>query len=178
MPKEPKKDSSATQLAKVLAHPLRVRILETMERRERRHIELKGRKKKDLESVEQQERTDGPGISPNMLSSELDEPLGNVSYHMKELLKFDCVELVKTEPRRGAVEHFYRSTGKAVSGTLDEGQVTIPAAHAKLVGSAIHDLLGETDGTMENGVTDALGRTEAERQELREVGVALLQAAA
>jgi len=32
-----------------------------------------------------------------------------VSYHVKELVKHDLVELVRKEPRRGASEHFYRA---------------------------------------------------------------------
>lgn len=34
---------------------------------------------------------------------------GYVSHHCKELLKVGLIELVKTEPRRGANEHFYRA---------------------------------------------------------------------
>lgn len=50
--------TSATNDAKALAHPLRVRILETIERL-------------------------GGVASPNQIASELGEPLGNVSYHIK-----------------------------------------------------------------------------------------------
>ena len=71
-----------TQLGKAQAHPLRLAILQTMQR----------------------ERS----ISPNQLSIALEQPLGNVSYHVKTLLEYGCIRLVKTEPRRGAVEHFYR----------------------------------------------------------------------
>src|SRR4029078_5682997 len=74
------------QLAKALAHPLRVRILSSLHN----------------------------GISsPNQPAKEPSEPLGNVSYHVTTLLEYECVELVKTEPRRGAVEHFYRAPGRA-----------------------------------------------------------------
>lgn len=45
--------------------------------------------------------------SPNELSKEFGEPLGNVSYHVAALAKKGLIELVKTEPRRGALEHFY-----------------------------------------------------------------------
>lgn len=48
-------------------------------------------------------------VSPNGLSVELDVPIGNTSYHVKELVKKGMLELEKTEPRRGAVEHFYRA---------------------------------------------------------------------
>jgi len=35
---------------------------------------------------------------------------GYVDYHVKELLSHGLVELVRTEPRRGVEEHFYRAT--------------------------------------------------------------------
>lgn len=76
------KSRSSVDRAKAFSHPLRVQIWDIM--------------------------LDVGVISPNQLSQELDEPLGNVSYHVKALLDFDCVELVRTEPRRGAVEHFYQ----------------------------------------------------------------------
>src|SRR5215213_3742543 len=51
--------------------------------------------------------------SPNELSKELGEGLSQVSYHVKVLKDYECIELVKTEPRRGAVEHYYRATARA-----------------------------------------------------------------
>lgn len=48
--------------------------------------------------------------SPNELSHMLDEGLSQVSYHVKVLKDYGRIKLVKTEPRRGAVEHFYRAT--------------------------------------------------------------------
>jgi DNA-binding transcriptional regulator GbsR (MarR family) len=50
--------------------------------------------------------------SPNQLSKELGEGLSQVSYHVKVLKDFKMIEMVKTEPRRGAVEHYYRATSK------------------------------------------------------------------
>ena len=38
--------------------------------------------------------------------------LSQVSYHIKVLRDFAMIEQVKTEPRRGAVEHYYRATNK------------------------------------------------------------------
>lgn len=52
----------------------------------------------------------GP-VSPSDLSELLDEGLSQVSYHVKVLHK-DCdgmLKLVHTEPRRGAVEHYYKA---------------------------------------------------------------------
>jgi DNA-binding transcriptional ArsR family regulator len=102
------------QLAKALAHPLRVRILTSLHK----------------------------GVSsPNQLSQELDEPLGNVSYHVKTLLEYECVELVKTEPRRGAVEHFYRATERAFFSAGDWEK--IPASARKGISGSILETVGQ-----------------------------------
>jgi DNA-binding transcriptional ArsR family regulator len=110
------------QVAKALAHPLRVRILSSLHK----------------------------GISsPNQLSQELGEPLGNVSYHVKTLLEYDCVELVKTEPRRGAVEHFYRATERAF--LSDSDWAKIPASARKGISGSILESIGQS-------ATDAMAR--------------------
>jgi DNA-binding transcriptional ArsR family regulator len=102
------------QLAKALAHPLRVRILTSLHK----------------------------GISsPNQLSQELGEPLGNVSYHVKTLLEYNCVELVKTEPRRGAVEHFYRATDRAFFS--DSEWAKIPASARKGISGVVLESIGQ-----------------------------------
>jgi DNA-binding transcriptional ArsR family regulator len=51
--------------------------------------------------------------SPNELAKELDEGLSQVSYHVKVLKDYGVIRLIKTEPRRGAVEHYYRATSRA-----------------------------------------------------------------
>lgn len=115
------------QLAKALAHPLRVRILSSLHK----------------------------GISsPNQLSQELGEPLGNVSYHVKTLLEYDCVELVKTEPRRGAVEHFYRATERAFFSDADWAK--IPASARKGINGVVLETIGqEATAAMVAGTIDA-----------------------
>ena len=124
------------QLAKALAHPLRVRILTALHR----------------------------GISsPNQLAQELDEPLGNVSYHVKTLLEYDCVELVKTEPRRGAVEHFYRATERAFFSEADWAK--IPASARKGIDGVILEAIGQdataalTEGTIDSRSDTHITRT-------------------
>jgi DNA-binding transcriptional ArsR family regulator len=55
-------------------------------------------------------------VSPNELSKALDEELSQVSYHVK-VLRDDCdgmIEATRTEPRRGAVEHYYRASAKTL----------------------------------------------------------------
>jgi DNA-binding transcriptional ArsR family regulator len=74
-----------SRLVKALAHPLRVQILRVLQ---------------------------GRVASPSELAEELDARLGNVSYHMRVLERLEVIELVKTKPRRGAVEHYFRARGK------------------------------------------------------------------
>ncbi|MBJ7469649.1 MAG: helix-turn-helix transcriptional regulator [Solirubrobacteraceae bacterium] len=57
----------------------------------------------------------GEEFSPMMLHTELGDPLGNVSYHVRALLDAGLIELVRTEPRRGAIEHFYRASAALLS---------------------------------------------------------------
>jgi len=57
--------------------------------------------------------------SPAEMARELEEDLSNVSYHTKQLLEFDCAELVSTRPVRGALEHFYRATERHLIDTED-----------------------------------------------------------
>ena len=78
----PTADSSESHAVKALAHPLRVRALAILTERE---------------------------ASPSELAEELGEPLGNVSYHVRLLHELELIELVKTTPRRGAIEHHYRA---------------------------------------------------------------------
>jgi len=51
--------------------------------------------------------------SPTELAHELGVPVNHIAYHVRELAKYDCIELVDTQPRRGATEHFYRATKRA-----------------------------------------------------------------
>jgi DNA-binding transcriptional ArsR family regulator len=68
------------RVVKALAHPLRVQILGLLEHRT---------------------------ASPSELAAELRVPLGNVSYHVRQLQSFGLIRLVRTTPRRGSIEHHY-----------------------------------------------------------------------
>jgi DNA-binding transcriptional ArsR family regulator len=71
------------RVIKALGHPVRMRALQVLNTRV---------------------------ASPSELAKELDEPLGNVAYHVKILEENDAIELVRTAPVRGALEHFYRAS--------------------------------------------------------------------
>src|SRR3954462_11411580 len=61
--------------------------------------------------------------SPNEIANEIGESLGRVSYHVRQLAEVGAIELVRTEPRRGAVEHFYRATARAWFSDRDWAQL-------------------------------------------------------
>lgn len=48
-------------------------------------------------------------ISPRELAGLLEQPLSNVSYHVRVLADCEAVSLVRTIPVRGSMQHFYRT---------------------------------------------------------------------
>jgi DNA-binding transcriptional ArsR family regulator len=52
-------------------------------------------------------------ISPRQIASTLDQPLSNVSYHVRVLADCAAVSLVSTKPVRGSMQHFYRASVEA-----------------------------------------------------------------
>lgn len=74
-------------VVKAVAHPIRREILRRLEN-----------------------NTNG-GLSPKQLAKDLGEPLGDVSYHIRTLAQAGVLKLAATEPRRGALEHFYKRAG-------------------------------------------------------------------
>ena len=81
---------------------------------------------------------------------ELGAPLGVVSYHVRMLRDYDCVELVRTEPRRGALQHFYKATARP---NLDEGQWrTLPSGlRRELAGETIQELVADLGAAADAG---------------------------
>src|SRR5262245_35195032 len=122
----PPGETSEARIAKALAHPLRARILQRLGERV---------------------------ASPGDLATELDAPLGVVSYHVRMLRDYDCVELVRTEPRRGALQHFYRATARP---QLDEEQWrSLPSGlRRELAGETIGDLLKDLGSAADAGKLD------------------------
>jgi DNA-binding transcriptional ArsR family regulator len=115
------------RLVKALAHPLRVEILTILNERM---------------------------ASPNELSKELDEGLSQVSYHVKVLKDFECIEMVKTEPRRGAVEHYYRATERAF--LTDRDWKALPdSVKPGVSASAIQVIVDDVIGALSGGTFDA-----------------------
>jgi len=61
--------------------------------------------------------------SPSELAEELEVPLPNLSYHIRMLVQLDLLKLVKTRPRRGAIEHYYQAKGPVSVSDKAWGQV-------------------------------------------------------
>lgn len=105
------KDQSAlsrnASLVKALAHPLRATILAKFD-----EAPPEGKKQREW--------------SPSDLAEVLDAPLGNVSYHIRELAKLGFLKIARRASRRGAVEHYYVSTGRKWDGLVRAEGVEVP----------------------------------------------------
>jgi DNA-binding transcriptional ArsR family regulator len=101
--------------------------------------------------------------SPSELAEELDEPLGNVSYHMRFLADLNMVKLVRTEPRRGAVEHYYEALEPPLISDDDWAEVPV-ALRRSLSDSTLSNIANDLKGAAREGGFDRnnihLSRTE------------------
>jgi DNA-binding transcriptional ArsR family regulator len=122
----PPGETAEARIAKALAHPLRARILQRLGERV---------------------------ASPGDLALELGAPLGVVSYHVRMLRDYDCVELVRTEPRRGALQHFYRATARP---SLDEDQWrTLPSSlRRELAGETLAEIVDDLRAASDAGMLE------------------------
>ena len=120
---EPGGEPFDERLAKAMAHPLRQRILEVLNRRV---------------------------SSPREVAEELGEKLGDVGYHFRMLREYGVIELVRTEQRRGAVKHFYRATSRAM---LDNATwARLPqSARRSMRGHALDQIWQHVTKGVENG---------------------------
>jgi DNA-binding transcriptional ArsR family regulator len=108
------------QLAKAVAHPTRAQIL-----------------------AEANERV----MSPNQFARRHDLDVSLVSYHFRQLEKAECIELVAEVPVRGATEHFFKATRRA----LFDGKAwdNLPETiKNKISGRTVTDLLGAISEAM------------------------------
>src|SRR5690348_13251162 len=115
-------------LIKALSHPLRWRLLEML--------------------------TERGEASPVELARLLDQPLATVSHHMRVLRESGCVELTRTEPRRGAVEHFYRPLTPAFFD--DEQWARIPVVLRRgIAGQILEQIFRDATAAGDAGAFDA-----------------------
>jgi DNA-binding transcriptional ArsR family regulator len=105
-----------SDLVKALSHPLRMRILTRLN-----------------ETV----------ASPNEMAKAFEASLPLVSYHVRILRELGCIELVRTTPRRGAIEHHYRALTRPSLGDADWTLLPVSArqrASATMLTKAFDDV--------------------------------------
>jgi hypothetical protein len=84
-PRPAKRAKAEDALVFLLQHPLRKQLL-------RLYVEAAGAR------------------SPKELTIPVNKPVSRVGYHVRILATYGAVVLVKTQPRRGSIEHFYKAT--------------------------------------------------------------------
>jgi DNA-binding transcriptional ArsR family regulator len=115
-------------LIKALAHPLRWRLLEVL--------------------------TERGEASPVELARLLERPLATVSHHMRVLRELRCVEPSRTEPRRGAIEHYYQPLMPAFFD--DEQWTRVPVMLRRAIaGQIFRRIVNEAAAAGEGGAFDA-----------------------
>jgi DNA-binding transcriptional ArsR family regulator len=92
--------------------------------------------------------------SPNELSDQLAEGLSQVSYHVKVLKDYGLIELTKTEPRRGAVEHFYRATTRTIVG-LEMAKEIPRSGRQMLIGGILEEVNDDVNESLKTGLYDS-----------------------
>ena len=143
-------DISDPRLVKALGHPLRIQILAILEERV---------------------------ASPSQIADELDAPLGNVSYHVRQLAELGLITLVKETPVRGTLEHYYRAelrpriSGRAFSAAPSLVKQATVGATLGQIGDAVNRAAGEGSFSREDAhlsrlplVLDADGWKEVARE--------------
>lgn len=86
--------------------------------------------------------------SPLDLARAMDEPLNKIGYHVHALREAGCIELVRTEHRRGAVAHFYRPTTRTF--LTDEQWAGLPLGiRRKIVAQTLSDVMADARTAIE-----------------------------
>jgi DNA-binding transcriptional ArsR family regulator len=115
-----------SNIVKALSHPLRMRILTRLN-----------------EGV----------ASPNEMAKEFEESLPLVSYHVRILRELDCIELVRTTPRRGAIEHHYRALTRPFLDDDDWAQLP-PSARKAVSNTVLSKALSDVRNAVAAGTFD------------------------
>ncbi len=92
-----KLEITSTEQAKVLAHPLRLRVIALYD--------------------------DGLPRTSKQLADLLDLPPAKVHYHVRELLRVNLLELVETKEKGGVIEKYYLPVAKQFQINLNETEV-------------------------------------------------------
>jgi DNA-binding transcriptional ArsR family regulator len=123
-----KRDQDITdpRIGKALAHPLRVAILRVLDERV---------------------------ASPSEIARELDVKVEVLAYHVRKLERLKLIRLVDRQPRRGAVEHYYKAETRPVIKSDAWGRMPAIAKEA-MIGAALGELGKEITTAAKTGGFD------------------------
>jgi hypothetical protein len=120
-------DQDHVRLLKGLAHPVRLELLGILSYRD---------------------------ISPAAFARHRGEPVSNLTYHFRLLEELGCIELARTRPVRGSVEHIYRRIKRVIFS--DRDWLVMPDEARQIVASTIlRDLVGRMTQALQAGTFTA-----------------------
>ena len=117
----------ATDVARGLGHPVRLRILHEYHRH---------------------------ATSASRIARRLDLPVGVVAYHTNALKRLGCIEQIRTERRRGVIERFHHAIAGAPIGDRDWERVPLKVRR-RLIRNAISLLMGDAARAADAGGFDS-----------------------
>lgn len=95
--------------------------------------------------------------STKEIAEELNKSVSGVWYHVDKLLKLGCIELVRSEKRRGAMEHFYRATVQSFFST-EEWEHVPKSKRLTITMGALRLIADDVAEAMRTGTADAVDR--------------------
>jgi hypothetical protein len=110
--------------ASVLAHPVRVRVLEILNERDMSPIEFCRE-----------------GFAPENMD------VSHVAYHFRELAEYGCLTVIEENKRRGSIEHVYRGIGRAYFSDADWSDVA-PEDRARITKTVFQGLLARVESAV------------------------------
>jgi hypothetical protein len=117
--------------AAVLAHPVRVRVLEVLNERDMSPVEFCRE-----------------GFAPEAMN------VSHVAYHFRELAEYGCLTVIEENKRRGSIEHVYRGSGRAYFSDVDWSEVA-PEDRTRLTKTVFQGLLARVESAVMTGTFDA-----------------------
>ncbi|HWM63847.1 MAG TPA: winged helix-turn-helix domain-containing protein [Solirubrobacterales bacterium] len=91
--------------------------------------------------------------SPKELEQVVDEGLSQISYHIRVLREEGFIEQDRTEQRRGAIEHYYRATQRALL-PADAWKNLSPTMMEGISVGILREFFEDAEASMEAGIFD------------------------
>ncbi len=117
--------------ASVLAHPVRVRVLEILNERDMSPIEFCRE-----------------GFAPETMD------VSHVAYHFRELAEYGCLTVIEENKRRGSIEHVYRGVGRAYFSDV-EWSALDGEERSRISKTVVQGLLARIEGAVMTETFDA-----------------------